>query len=90
MKNQTEIPAPGEPDTEPGEASAASSCSAIPGFDYAQYLREATLKSTDGQPAQERADAMNLIEAIIEGDLDDDALFDAILEGTLPQRYRPL
>ena len=58
-------------------------------FNYHQWLREGTLKSVEGKPVQEKADALNLIEAIISGDMDVDELVDAIANGTVPVTYVP-
>lgn len=59
-------------------------------FDFNQSLREFVLKSSEGKPVQVRCDNLNMIEAIIEGEMDIPDLVQAIGDGTLPVRYRPL
>lgn len=56
-------------------------------YDYHQELREATLLAASDQPPADKARAMNMMEAIIEGELSVDALVDAIEFDTLPVRY---
>ena len=56
---------------------------------YTQQLREATLEISKDNTPQEKADNLNMIEAIIEGDMDVESLVDAIANGTLPVRYVP-
>ncbi len=58
--------------------------------DYRQHLREATLDATKGKPVKERADALNMIEAIITGDMTPEQILDAVLNDTMPVVYKPL
>ena len=58
-------------------------------MDYLQSLRYATLKITDGKPVQERADALNLLEMILDGEMSVEQMVDAIGSGTVKERYRP-
>ena len=58
-------------------------------FHYEQRLREAALEQTEGQPVQQRADALNLMEAIIEGEMSPEEIVSAVMEDELPEVYRP-
>ena len=60
-------------------------------YHFDQMLLERTLKLTKGKPPQERADALNLVQAIIEGEMLPDAIVNAVLKGKgLPKRYKVL
>lgn len=59
-------------------------------IDYVHSIRETALKSTEGQPVQQRADALNLIEAIISEEFTPEQIVERIMEGTLPETYKPL
>lgn len=54
-----------------------------------QYLRQAVLKITKDKPVQERANALNLLEMIIEGEFDVDEMVERIANGEVPVRYVP-
>lgn len=58
-------------------------------LDFAQHLRERTLDIVKEKSTQEKADALNLLEAIIDGEMATDELIDAIGNGTVPVRYVP-
>jgi hypothetical protein len=58
-------------------------------FDYRQHLREATLDSVKDKPVEDKATALNMIEAIIEDKISIDEMVDAIGNGTLSKRYVP-
>lgn len=57
--------------------------------DYAQGIREAALETTKGQSRQDAARIMNLIEAIIEGEMTSEEVCEAFMTDTLPVRYWP-
>jgi predicted house-cleaning noncanonical NTP pyrophosphatase (MazG superfamily) len=57
---------------------------------YGQILREGTLEIVKDKPVEEKAEALNIIEAIIEGDMSVEALVNAIEKGTVPKRYAPI
>ena len=61
-------------------------------IDHCQWLRERTLEMTAGKPVRQRADALNLIENIIQADKDDfdvDKFVEAIANGELIKYYKP-
>lgn len=58
-------------------------------FDPQQHLREATLKACADQSPADKARSLNMMEALIEGELSIDQLVDAIVDDTLPVRYVP-
>lgn len=57
---------------------------------YPNYLREKVLDWHKDKPPQETADALNLLEAILDGSMSTCEIIDAVKNGTLPERYRPL
>jgi len=56
--------------------------------DYRMDMRHAMLEVTEDLPTQERADALNLLEMIIEDDFDVDEMIERIGSGTVPVRYK--
>lgn len=58
-------------------------------YDHQQHLREATLDATKGKPVKERANALNMIEAIITDEMTLEQIVDAVMSDTLPVVYRP-
>ncbi len=56
---------------------------------YEQHLMETALALSAGQPVQQRADKLNLVHAIIEGQLTPDQIVEQFLEDRLPQVYTP-
>lgn len=59
-------------------------------YDYLQKLREATLAAVADKTPQEKADVLNIIECIIDGDMAVGDLVKAIAGGTVPVTYAPL
>lgn len=56
---------------------------------YPQRLREGTLAAAAHLPTEDKARMLNMMEAIIEGELSDDQIVDALMDDTLPVRYVP-
>jgi len=60
-------------------------------LDYVQGVRETALKSASKYPdVADRARTMNMIEAIIEGEMTPEQIVQAIEDDTLPVRYVPI
>lgn len=58
-------------------------------YDFHYALRHAALDATKDKPVQEKADALNLIEAIIDGEMSSEELMRAIMDGNVPVVYAP-
>ena len=56
-------------------------------IDYKQELREAVLAGSKNNTPKEKADALNLIECIIEGYMSVNDIVEGIKNDTIPKRY---
>jgi len=59
-------------------------------MDFAQQLREAALESVGDAPVETKALILNMMEAILEGEMSVHQIVEGIGSDTLPQRYIPV
>lgn len=59
-------------------------------FVYRQKLMEDALDSVSDQAVEDKARALNVMEAIIEGEMSVDEIVEGIGNDALPKRYAPI